>query len=203
MGWPERVIMKILNLYSGLGGNRKLWPKDTFITAVEINPDLAKVYSQLYPKDRVIVSDAHTYLMQNVEKFDFIWSSPPCQTHSRMAKVNNYRVYPDLKLYEEILFLQHWCKAPWIVENVSPYYRPLIHAEQRGRHLFWSNMYIPQFNVEEKSLMYLSRQELEEYIGISFEGNIYLKSHDPLQVLRNCVKPELGLKVFECVSGYV
>lgn len=32
--------MKILNLYCGIGGNRKSWGKDHDITAVEINPEI-------------------------------------------------------------------------------------------------------------------------------------------------------------------
>ena len=33
--------MKILNLYAGIGGNRKLW-KDVQVTAVELNSEIAK-----------------------------------------------------------------------------------------------------------------------------------------------------------------
>jgi hypothetical protein len=35
--------IKILNLYAGLGGNRKLW-KNVEVTAVENNPEIAKIY---------------------------------------------------------------------------------------------------------------------------------------------------------------
>lgn len=37
--------MKILNLYAGIGGNRKLWGNNNEITAVEINPAIAEVNS--------------------------------------------------------------------------------------------------------------------------------------------------------------
>ena len=46
--------MKILNLYSGLGGNRKLWSSEHEVTAVEINKDVASAYKFLYPNDNVI-----------------------------------------------------------------------------------------------------------------------------------------------------
>ena len=36
-------MIKVLNLYAGIGGNRKLW-KDVEVTAVEINEEIAGVY---------------------------------------------------------------------------------------------------------------------------------------------------------------
>ena len=57
--------MKILNLYCGIGGNRKLWPDKYNITAVEFNEDIANIYKDLYPNDKVIVADAHQYLLEN------------------------------------------------------------------------------------------------------------------------------------------
>jgi len=71
--------MKVLNLYAGIGGNRKLW-EDVDVTAVELNPDIAKIYQDFFPNDKVIVADAHKYLLKHYKEFDFIWSSPPCQT---------------------------------------------------------------------------------------------------------------------------
>ena len=193
---------EVLNLYSGLGGNRWLWT-DVNVTAVEINPDVAEFYAAQFPDDRVIVGDAHEVLEKAVDKYDFIWSSPPCQSHTRMVGVNGMRKYPDLKLYEEILFLQRFCKADWVVENVVPYYKPLIHGEARGRHMFWSNRYIPEFNTRRiPDLMNItSREALEDALGIVVGKNIYLDSNDPLKVLRNCVHPELGKEIFEICTG--
>jgi site-specific DNA-cytosine methylase len=69
---------------AGIGGNRKLWDGDIEITAVEIDPKIAKIYQDFFPNDKVIVSDAHQYLLEHFKEYDFIWSSPPCPTHSRM-----------------------------------------------------------------------------------------------------------------------
>jgi len=94
--------MKILNLYAGIGGNRKLWGSEHEITAVENNPEIAKVYQELFPKDKVIVQDAHEYLLKNFKYFDFIWSSPPCQSHSccnHFLKGQGIYRFPDMKLY--------------------------------------------------------------------------------------------------------
>lgn len=118
--------MKVLNLYAGIGGNRKLW-EDVEVTAVEYNEEIAAIYKDYFPNDNVIVTDAHEYLLQHYKEFDFIWSSPPCPTHSRArywgSKGGTCEVkYPDWKLWQEILFLKHYCECPYVVENVIPFY---------------------------------------------------------------------------------
>ena len=71
--------MKILNLYCGIGGNRKLWGNKYNITAIENIEKIADVYKNSFPQDTVIVTDAHEYLLDHYKEFDFIWSSPPAQ----------------------------------------------------------------------------------------------------------------------------
>ena len=83
--------MKILNLYAGVGGNRKLWPASCKVTAVEKDKKIANVYNKLYPDDTIITGDAHQYLLEHYSEFDFIWSSPPCQSHSRMVKATRHQ----------------------------------------------------------------------------------------------------------------
>ena len=135
--------MKILNLYAGIGGNRKLWGNEHEITAVEHDAGIAKIYSDLFPNDTVVIGDAHEYLLKHYKEFDFIWSSPPCQTHSsfRHNICVRYRgteaQYPDMTLYEEIVFLKHYATCKWVVENVKPYYGFLIEPTTvRMRHPF-------------------------------------------------------------------
>jgi len=196
--------MKVLNLYSGLGGNRKLW-EGCEVTAVELEPKIAAVYKKLHPGDEVVIGDAHQYLLDNHENFDFVWSSPPCQTHSKMAKATRHKLrrYVDMSLYQEILFLTHFFKGKWVVENVVPHYEPLIAPRVRvGRHLIWSNFdfyaeevkqpsnFINMCNVDGKKAM-------QEWLGIHYDENIYYgNNHCPAQILRNCVHPELGLQIF-------
>ena len=69
--------MKILNLYAGIGGNRKLWGNKHKVVAVEIDPKIANIYQDFFPEDKVIIEDAHKYLLEHSHNFDFIWSSPP------------------------------------------------------------------------------------------------------------------------------
>lgn len=196
--------MKVLNLYAGLGGNRKHW-KGVEVTAIETNEKIAAVYQRLFPGDKVIIADAHGYLLDHYEEFDFIWSSPACQSHSKMMKFTRHKLnrYPDLSLYQEIIFLQNFYKGNWVVENVVPYYEPLIPAIKCGRHLFWSNFEIEPFEIKQpKNTINLAtvsgKKVMMDWLGIHFEENIYYEgNHCPAQVLRNCVHPDLGLYVFE------
>ena len=191
--------IKVLNLYAGIGGNRKLW-ENVDVTAVENNPKIAKAYKKFFPKDKVVVEDAHEYLLEHFEEFDFIWSSPPCPTHSRMRamfkkmptrkdKIPN--LYPDMKLYQEIIFLKEWFKGKWVVENVKPYYEPLIRGQECHRHLFWSN-----FNIQKNKFLPNTLDIKTGKRDIGFDLNGIDVGHRKDQVLHNCVEPELGLHIF-------
>jgi len=197
--------MKILNLYCGIGGNRKLWSDQNSITAIENNKDIAKIYQDFFPKDKVIVADAHQYLLEHYKEFDFIWSSPPCPTHSVcnnfLHAQGNVR-YPDMGLWQEIIFLKHWFKGKWVVENVKGYYPPLYPAFLLDRHYFWSNFYINpiktgrDFNICKARASTRKNQEedvieLEEYHGIKLPKN----AKNQRLLLRNCVYPKIGLHI--------
>jgi DNA (cytosine-5)-methyltransferase 1 len=140
--------MKILNLYAGIGGNRKLWGNEDDITAVELDPKIASIYQDFFPNDKMVIGDAHQYLLEHFKEFDFIWSSPPCPTHSHIRielavyTGQNEPVYPDMKLYEEIILLKHYYKGKYCVENVTSFYEPLIRPFELSRHYFWANFYI-------------------------------------------------------------
>lgn len=200
---------QVLNLYAGLGGNRKHW-ENCQVTAIEQNFDIAEAYAKNYPDDTVIVTDAHQFLLDHFDKFDFIWSSPPCQSHSQMnlATKHQKKRYPDLKLYEEILFLRQFCKTKWVVENVRPYYKPLIPAQVIGRHYFWSNFHINALDVDRPSSFinqdtFDGALQLMEWLGIYVDKPIYYDgNHCPAQVLRNCVHPSIGLDVFNSAMDY-
>lgn len=195
--------MKVLNLFAGLGGNRKLW-QEANVTAVELEPKIASVYQRLHPEDTVVIGDAHRYLLENYANYDYIWSSPPCQTHSRMICGHKTKRYPDMTLYQQIIFLRIHFKGLWVVENVVPYYTPLIAPTSKaGRHLFWSNYEFVAEEVQQpKDFIVLSdvagKKKLQEWLGIHYEENIYYgNNHCPAQILRNCVHPILGEQIFK------
>ena len=177
-----------------------MWPGD--VTAVEVQEDLAAEYQRRFPADDVVVGDAHAYLVENFADFEFIWSSPPCPTHSRMWGQNRSPAYPCMALYEEILFLQRWATGSWVVENVKPWYRPLIEpAGLSGRHLFWSNMelfWLPEAPPRPDGFMKgASPAALADYLGID-SARIYCgNSHCPNQAMRNCVHPEIGRAILD------
>lgn len=202
--------MKILNLYAGIGGNRKLWGDADEVTAVEFDEQIAKIYKDNFPKDKVIIGDAHQYLLEHFREFDFIWSSPPCPTHSRIRKSlafkkdkagniyeQNKPVYPDMKLYEEILFLQHYYDGYYCIENVLPYYEPLIEAQKIGRHLFWCNFKI-NGDYHKSGEHNGTIKELEKCKG--FDLSNYNKI-DKRKLLRNCVEPEVGRLIYEAIPN--
>lgn len=196
--------IRVYNGYAGLGGNRKKW-KNVEVTAVEIDRKVAEAYKKNFPEDTVIIGDSHEYLLNHANEFGFVWISPPCPTHSKLVFSHPKIRYPDMKLWQEIIFLKHHFKGYWVAENVDTYYDPLIKPTVKiGRHLFWSNYEIygmsnvsklgdiTQFNTVKHS------QGLKEFLDIHYEGSIYLgNSKDPCQVLRNCVLPDIGLHVFE------
>ena len=200
--------MNFISLFSGIGGNRTLW-KDVDVTAIEFDKNIAEVYSSLYPDDTVIIADAHQYLLDHSDEFDFIWSSPPCQSHSRMMKATRHKIrkYPDMALYQEVIYLKNFYSGLWVVENVKPYYEPLIHPTTiLGRHYLWANFEILDFDTPSikgfiRAGTVAESEKLKEWLGISYEGNIYYQgNHCPGQVLRNCVHPSLGKHIFESAT---
>ena len=196
--------MKILNLYAGIGGNRKLWGDEHQVTSVEYDEEIANVYKAFFPQDELIVGDAHEYLRQHHKEFDFIWSSPPCQTHSSFRYNINVKFrgteekYPDMTLYEEIVFLQYHSKALWVVENVVPYYKPLIEPQKINRHLYWSNFEITDLPQKPENLRAIQIPQLQELHGFDLSGH---KLKNKRQVLRNCVSPETGLHILKLAEG--
>ncbi len=192
--------MNILNLYAGIGGNRKLWGNEHNITAVEYDEKIANVYKELYPKDTVIIGDAHEYLRKHFREFDFIWASPPCPTHSVLQMTRYYDEnlkYPDMKLYQEIILLQSFFKGKYVIENVKPYYKPLINPTfSIDRHNFWSSNFIltPTFINNYTSIrddIYKMAEKYEIDLNILKKHNV-----DCRLVLRNMVVPEIGKYIF-------
>ena len=202
--------MKILNLYACLGGNRYKWDEvtDVEVTAVEWDEELAKLYQERFPNDKVIVADAHQYLLDHYEEFDFIWTSPPCPTHSRLVQSNKNRIkmkYPDMKLYEEILLLKHLYEGKFVVENVIPYYQPLILAQKRHRHLYWTNFNLPNvLSQREQAKISSGTDEVKRLCEFhDYDFYKYKGVQRTNKVARNLVDYEAGKTILETALGII
>jgi len=200
-----RSDMKILNLYACLGGNRYLWGEEHEITAVELDPELARMYQERFPNDIVIVADAHKYLLNNYKEFDFIWSSPPCPTHSKARfarKETTKPMFPDMKLYAEILFLDKWFKGKYVVENVIPYYEPLIAGKKRGRHLYWTNFNLPTNLNERKGGIMEGKNEVDKWCEFhDYNFKKYKGTQRTDKIARNLVDYEVGKTILDVALG--
>jgi len=201
--------MKVLNLYACLGGNRLLWD-NCEVTAVELDPELARLYQERFPNDTVIVADAHQYLLDHYKEFDFIWSSPPCPTHSRarfwgFGANGKNPIYPDMKLYEEIIFLEHHFKGKYVVENVKPYYKPMLNPKERDRHLYWTNFNLPtDVNARHFEGLCQAKNEVtklckfHDYDFRKYKGKQVLN-----KIARNLVDYEAGKTIFDTAIGII
>ena len=197
--------MKVLNLFAGLGGNRKYWDEvarekgiNIEVTAVEFDPEIAKAYIKRYPNDNVIVGDAWDYAAKNYLNFDFIWASPPCQTHSRLNIANNIRNdrtkrLPDFRLYELIVYLKYFCKKAFVVENVVPFYEPLIKpTAEIGRHYFWANFDL--FFLHNPNFRIVTKTKVSDFMDLDLNE---FKIKNKCQAIKNEVDYEIGKKIFE------
>jgi len=166
---------------------------------VEIDYKIAKMYEDFFPNDKMVIGDAHHYLLNHFEEFDFIWSSPPCPSHSRIRNIagvgcgQNKPIYLDMTLYEEIIFLRQVANSSgtkfkgkkYCVENVPSYYQPLIRPHQIGRHYFWANFHISNFDMKGRGHM-KSLKQLMATKGFFVQDRT---------ILRNCTEPKLGLHI--------
>ena len=202
--------MKILNLYACLGGNRYKWDEvadNLEITAVELDQEAARLYQERFPNDTVIVADAHQYLLDNYKEFDFIWSSPPCPTHSRARFARHETtasVYPDMKLYQEILLLDNYFKGKYVVENVIPFYTPLIPSKKRGRHLYWTNFNLPNNVGERKGGIMEGKNEVTQWCKFhDYDFRKYKGKQPTNKMARNLVDYEVGKAILETALGII
>ena len=196
--------MKILNLYACLGGNRYKWNEvknDIEVTAVELDEELAKLYKERFPNDKVIVADAHQYLLHNYKKFDFIWSSPPCPSHSksRFARhKSTIPMYPDMSLYQQILLLKHYYKGKYCIENVIPFYDSLIYGKKRGRHIYWTNFRLPSNLKERKAGIFESDNEVKKWCKFhEFDFYKYKGKQRIDKIARNLVDYKVGKTILQ------
>jgi DNA (cytosine-5)-methyltransferase 1 len=199
-------MIKVLNLYACLGGNRYKW-ENCEVTAVEWDVELARLYQERFPNDKVIVADAHQYLLDHYKEFDFIWSSPPCPSHSRVRFTQKNKdfykpIYPEMSLYQEIIFLENHFEGKFVVENVIPYYEPLIPAQKRGRHLYWTNFKLPNEINERHIQISAGTDEVKKLCNFHDYDFYKYKGEQRLdKIARNLVDYEAGLTIYNTAMG--
>lgn len=92
-----------------------------------------------------------------------------------------------MNLYQEVILLNYFFKGKFVIENVIPYYKPLIEPQIAGRHCFWANFIIPKDKI------------FDDRIHNDIVGNEKVYGFDiseKRKILRNLVNPKLGLYVF-------
>lgn len=126
-----------------------------------------------------------------------------------MAKATRHKLrrYVDMSLYQEILYLQNFYKGFWVVENVKPFYTPLIQGKLVGRHYYWANFEVGNY-VEPTPSDFINlanlagKTKLMNWLGIHYSESIYYgNNHCPAQILRNCVHPNEGAAVLAQITS--
>lgn len=158
-----------------------------------------------------MVGDAHQYLLDHYKEYDFIWSSPPCPSHSRVNHFLNAQGvirYPDMALWQEIIFLQYFVKNKYCVENVVSYYDPIITPQESGRHYFWANFLIPR-NMSHVKIGRMRKlktgqrgNDRHKLKALGFDLSMH-KGIQKEKLLRNCVTPEIGLSILNCARNII
>ena len=108
-----------------------------------------------------------------------------------------------MTLYQEIIFLQHHFEGKWIVENVTPYYEPLIPAKKRDRHLYWTNFNLPSvLSKREQAKICSGTIEVKKLCEFHNYDFYKYKGKQPTnKIARNLVDYEAGKTILETVLG--
>ena len=187
--------MKILDLFAGPGGTAKGFhsvKSGLQYFAVENDLDTLNLHKENNPSSICIFGDAYQWL-DRLEKYDFVWISPPCTTHSRAMLYHKNKSSwkePDNRLWD-IINLVLKLKTAAVVENVVPWYKPKIKPTCKiSRHLFWSNFRIIPFKISEpsKKHKYMYRKDWEQYHNMIFNNR---------KQARNCLKSEIAAEIFK------
>lgn len=112
-----------------------------------------------------------------------------------------------MTLYQEIIFLETHFEGKYVVENVIPYYEPLIKGQQRGRHIYWTNFKLPQ-NINERDFTGVmccgSNDEVRQLCEFhDIDITSYKGTQRKDKIARNLVDYEVGLSIFNTARGII
>ena len=103
-----------------------------------------------------------------------------------------------MSLYQEIIFLDTHFKGKYVVENVIPYYKPLIEAQKRGRHLYWANFNLPQNLSDRKAKVGSGTNEVSKLCDFhDIDLSTYKGKQRKDKVARNLVDYEAGKTILD------
>jgi DNA (cytosine-5)-methyltransferase 1 len=101
-------------------------------------------------------------------------------------------------LYEEIIFLNKFFKGKYCVENVIPYYKPLIPAQKRGRHLYWTNFILPDILSTRKVRTCSGKNEVKTLCKFhDYDFYTYKGKQSKRKIARNLVDYVAGKTILE------
>jgi DNA (cytosine-5)-methyltransferase 1 len=111
--------------------------------------------------------------------------------------------YPDMALYQEIIFLEYYYDGKYVVENVIPFYDLLIQGYKRNRHIYWTNFNLPS-NLSKRKNPDLGRTKnvvdaLSKFHDYDFRK--YKGKQSIQKVARNLVDYEAGKTILDTVMG--
>jgi DNA (cytosine-5)-methyltransferase 1 len=104
---------------------------------------------------------------------------------------------------QEIIFLEHYYKGKYTVENVIPYYEPLIPAQKRGRHLYWTNFKLP-LDIGEREFQMGGKGEVKRLCEFHAYDFYQYKGEQRIdKIARNLVDYEAGKTIFNIARGII
>lgn len=207
------VMLKILDLFCGIGGVARGFHDylqehqiKYLYVAIDIDKDVLKAHRALNPLSNVILRDAYSFTIDELETYDFVWASPPCETHSIAGIWTRKRkVSPDFRLYELINKLND-ANIPFVVENVKPYYNPPIKPTSKAnRHRLWSNLSISPIKIDLPPFEKIKNtvKSLCEYHDLPIEIAKIIPSRKRRDALRDMVHHEIAYEIAKQVIPQV
>jgi len=210
------MVIKILDLFCGLGGVAKgfqsyLRQRNIKFEyyAIDVDGRILLAHKILNPDSIVIRRDAYSFTDDELKQYDFIWASPPCETHSNLNLYNrkNLETFkkPDMRLWKLISRFYSLGK-PFVVENVKPYYGALIKPTARvGRHFLWSNLHIKDIDFDGVKFMDIKDDvdKLMEFHEVPKKVKFVLKYSKLRDALRDMMYWKLAYSVAEQVIPQV
>ncbi len=108
-----------------------------------------------------------------------------------------------MTLYQEIIFLSTFFTGKYCVENVNPYYEPLIPGKKRGRHLYWTNFNLPQeLSARFDVAVTRGKEELKQLCEFhEIVLNNYSGAQQKVKIARNLVDYEAGKTILATALG--